>query len=114
MNQQIIEEAKQLISNNMKYYAQYFMRRNLNDIFIFVLEILERKLLNINGFVYYIHSSLSQMLNNFSFYAKLSKQKRKNLEYYHTNIIKIFMYLNAIFYSLNEMKDYNKKILNKS
>lgn len=113
MNQQIIEEARQNIKNNCKYYMQYFLQRDLNNIFIFVTKIVEKQLLSINKFIYYVYYSISQMYEDFNLYGSLSKQYRKDLDFYHTIIVKIFMHLNAIFNELDKIKIYYKKVKKK-
>lgn len=104
MEQKIIEKAKKQIEINKKEYIKYLIKSDINDVLMFAAQIMEDKVLNINEFVHYIYSYLCQMSENFDYFFALTKQKRKDLDYYHTTIIKIFMHLNAIFHELNKIK----------
>lgn len=103
-------EAQNYIKNNCKYYKQYFCTRNLDDVMIHVLKILENKLLPANAFCYYINHSFEYMIDNNSIYFNLSKQKRKNLEFYQTSIIKIYMHIDSIFNEIDHIKKYIERM----
>jgi len=104
MEQENVEKARQYIQKHCRYYAQYFMRRNINYVMFFAVKILERKLLNLNKFIYYIKYSHAIMTEDFNFYFSLTKQNRSDVDYYHTVIIKIIMHLNVIFNELGKIK----------
>lgn len=107
MEQEIIEKVKKQIEINKKEYTQYLIQSDINDVLIFATQIMKDKVLNINEFVYYIYSYLCHMKEDYEIYFALTKQKRKDLEYYLITIIKIFMHLNIIFDELNKIKKYS-------
>lgn len=104
MEEEDIQKAKEHIQKHYRYYAQYFLRRNINYAMTSAVKIFERKLLNINKFVYYIYHSHVNITGNSNLYFSLTKQNRSDVDYYHIVIIKIIMHLNAIFNELNKIK----------
>lgn len=102
-------QIKEYIERNCLNYENFFYNCGLNKFIFFSLKILERKLLNINYFCYFLNHSLNSVLSNFSAYINLSKQERKLFILYHKTIIKIYMHLDCIFVEIDNMKNIIKR-----
>lgn len=102
------EVAEEFIENNCKNYKKNFYGRDLNRFADYCFRILEKKLLNINHFCYFLNYSFCDALKNHCYYINLSKSNRKRLWVYQKSIIKIYMYIDCIFIEIDNMKKFIK------
>ncbi len=108
MNENIKLEAQIYIKNNCNCYKNYFYLKNTNIVVNRVIKILEKKLLNINTFCYYISNTLGEMNRDWSYYCSLSKPERRQLDFYQNSFIKIYMHIDFIFNEIDEIKKRTK------
>ncbi len=99
-------EAQRYIKNNSKYYKNYLESRKIKPVILNAMKILERKLLNINAFCYYINYACAKVDANISLYLKLTPLERKQLNFYQNSFIKIGMHLDLIFTEIEKIKKY--------
>lgn len=104
MNENIKLEAQLYIKNNCKLYKDYFYLKNINTLINRVVKILEKKLLNVNTFCYYVSNALDELYYNSSYYCELSKSDRKRLNFYSNAFVKISMHLDLIFNEIDGIK----------
>lgn len=104
MSNDIKLEAQKYIKNNCKYYKNYFLSRKLNISVNNTVKILEKKLLNINSFCYYIVFSLSELFMDTALYKNLSKRERKQFDFCSKSFAKIYMHVDLIFAEINNIK----------
>ena len=104
MNENIKSEAQIYIKNNCKLYKNYFYLKNTNIVVNRAVKILEKKLLNINAFCYYISNTFSEMDYDWEYYCSLSKAERMQLDFFQNSFIKIYMHIDFIFNEINNLK----------
>lgn len=108
MDKEFINEAQKYINHHSKYYKNFFYNRNINYAMCNVTKILEKRMLKINTFCYYINSSFSQLSRDFRYYLYLTKDNRKHFNFYQISLIKIQMYIYCIFREIDNIKHYMK------
>ena len=97
------------IKNNCENYKNFFYNRDINKLMKYSTNILERKLLNINHFCYFLNYCITYALKNPHIYLRLSKGNRYNYDFYHKSVIKIYMHIDSIFGEIDKIKKYINK-----
>lgn len=94
------------IEDNSENYRKYFYSKDINKFMKYSINILERKLLNINHFCYFLNYCITYALKNPHIYLRLSKGNRYNYDFYHKSVIKIYMHIDYIFGEIDKIKKY--------
>ena len=101
---------EKFIENNCENYKRNFYKRKPNKFADYCFRVLEKKLLRINYFCYFLNYSFCEAIRNSCYYLRLSKSERKCLSIYHKSIIKIYMHIDCIFIEIANVR----KFINKS
>lgn len=105
-NENIKSEAQDYIKNNCRYYNNYFYNGAPDCIIEDTAKILDRKILNINTFCFYLKNSCSAILWSGAYRRNLQRRKCRNLEFYYKALIKISMHIYYIFAEIDNIKAY--------